>query len=180
MRITLRFFLYFGAVCLLFVKPLQAQNISNPSSSPALVTTLTLESFQQRVQALGFTTTRGSADGKQDPYFTFMAEGRKVGALLENPAVLELFVSYKDGSTPDDLNDWNRTHFGTSAFIDVNGNATLRSNLVLEGGVTEKNVNSFIQGSEMQLPPMLDSSSSTRKKLDAGTAGNPSLIPLTL
>ena len=73
-----------------------------------------------------------------------MAEGRKVGGLLENPAVLELFVSYKDGAMPDDLNDWNRTHFGTTAFVDRNGNAILRSNLVLEGGVTEQNVNSFI------------------------------------
>jgi hypothetical protein len=99
--ITPRFLLYFGAVCLLFVKPLPAQNVSNPPSNPALVRSLTIESFQQRVQALGFTTTRGNADGKQDPYFTFMAEGRKVGGLLENPAVLELFVSYKDGAIAD-------------------------------------------------------------------------------
>ena len=75
------------------------------SCGPALVTTLTMESFEQRVQALGFTTTRGSAAGKPDPYFTFIVESRKVGVLLENPAVLELFVSYKDGSTPNDLND---------------------------------------------------------------------------
>jgi len=99
--ITPRFLLYFGAVCLLFVKPLPAQNVSNPPSNPALVRSLTIESFQQRVQALGFTTTRGNADGKQDPYFTFMAEGRKVGGLLESPAVLELFVSYKDGAIAD-------------------------------------------------------------------------------
>jgi len=139
-----RLFLCFGAVCFLFLKPLPAQNISNPPNNPALVTSLTIESFQQRVQALGFSTTSGNADGKQETYFTFMAEGRKVGGLLENPAVLELFVSYKDGAMPDDLNDWNRTHFGTTAFVDRNGNAILRSNLVLEGGVTEQNVNSFI------------------------------------
>src|SRR5579884_380489 len=144
MSITPRFFLYFGTVCLIFLKPLHAQNISNQPSTPALVTSMTVESFQQRVQALGFTTTRGNADGKQDTYFTFMAEGRKVGGLLENPAVLELFVSYKDGAMPDDMNEWNRTHFGTTAFIGQNGNAILRSNLVLEGGVTEQNVDSFI------------------------------------
>lgn len=139
-----RFFLYFGAVCFFLVRPLLAQNISNPPSSPALVTSLTIESFQQRVQALGFSTARGSTDGKQDAYFTFMAEGRKVGGLLENPAVLELFVAYKDGAMPDSLNDWNRTHFGTTAFVAENGNAILRSNLVLVGGVTEQNVDSFI------------------------------------
>jgi len=139
-----RFFLCFGVACFLLVKPLQAQNISNPPSNPALVTSLTIESFQQRVQALGFSTTRGNADGKPETYFTFMAEGRKVGGLLENPAVVELFVAYKDGAMPDDLNDWNRTHFGTTAFIDQNGNAILRSNLVLEGGVTEQNLDSFI------------------------------------
>lgn len=139
-----RLFLCFGAVCFLFAKPLQAQNISNPASNPALVTSLTIESFQQRVQAPGFSTTRGSADGKPDSYFTFMAEGRKVGGLLENPGVLELFVSYKDGAMPDDLNDWNRTHFGSTAFTALNGNAVLRSNLVLEGGVTQQNIDSFI------------------------------------
>jgi hypothetical protein len=144
MRIShLRVSLYMGAFCLL-VTPLPAQQTSNPASDPALITKMTLESFQQRVQVLGFSPTRGNTDGKQDTYFTFMAEGRKVGGLIVNPAVVELFISYTDGGTPEDLNEWNRTHFGTAAFVDQKGNAVLRSDLVLDGGVTGQNVDSFI------------------------------------
>ena len=132
------------AVFYLFALPLQAQSTSSTENHPPLVTAISLESFQQRVQALGFLTTRGSTDGKQDTYFTFMAEGRKVGGITLSPAVIELFISYKDGAMLEDLNEWNRTHFGTTAFIDQKGNAVLRSDLVLEGGVTEQNVNSFI------------------------------------
>ena len=128
----------------LFAGALQAQNGMNTQVSPVLVNTMPLEAFQQHVQALGFSTTRGNTDGKPDTYFTFMAEGRKVGALSINPGVIELFISYKDGALPEDLNEWNRSHFGTSAFVDQNGNAVLRSDLFLDGGVSEPNVNSFI------------------------------------
>ena len=144
MSIThLRVCLYF-AVFYLFVIPSQAQSPSISPNNPPLVTSMTVESFQQRVQALGFSTTRGNTEGKQDAYFTFMAEGRKVGGLIVSPAVLELFLSFKDGAMPEDLNEWNRTRFGTAAFVDQKGNAVLRSDLILEGGVTEQNVNSFI------------------------------------
>lgn len=135
--------LYLGALSLLAV-PLQAQSVLSPPSNPSVVTSMSLESFQQRVQALGFSTTRGSKDGKQDTYFTFLAEGRRVGALSLTPGIIELFISFKDGAVPEDLNEWNRTHFGTAAFVDQNGNAVLRSDLALEGGVTEQNVDSFI------------------------------------
>lgn len=144
MRTTyLRVSLYFAALYLCTIA-LQAQSVSSTQNDPPLITSMSLESFQQRVQALGFSTVRGNTDGKPDAVFTFLAEGRKVGAITMGPAVIELFVNYKDGATLEDLNEWNRNHFGTTAFVAQNGNAILRSDLVLEGGVTEQNVSSFI------------------------------------
>ncbi len=144
MRTThLRVSLYVAALYLCAIS-LQAQSVSSTQNNPPLITSMSLEAFQQRVQALGFSPERGNTDGKPDAFFIFMAEGRKVGALTLGPAVIELFVSYKDGATLEDLNDWNRTHFGATAFVAQNGSAMLRSELVLEGGVTEQNVSSFI------------------------------------
>ena len=145
MTITrLRTSLYLGVISLLFATSMAAQNSAIPASYSALVTSLTVETFQQRVQALGFSTNRVATDGKQNTFFTFMAEGRKVAGLVLTPSVVELFISYTDGAMPEDLNEWNRSHFGTTAYIDQKGNAVLRSDLVLDGGVTEKNLDSFV------------------------------------
>jgi len=132
------------AVFYLCAIALPAQGSSSTQNNAPLVTSMTLESFQQRVQALGFSPTRGNTDGKPDSFFIFMAEGRKIGGLSLSPTIIELFVSFTDGAKPEDLSEWNRTHVGTVAFIAQNGNAVLRSNLFLEGGITEQNVNLFI------------------------------------
>jgi len=139
----LRVFLSFSLLYLCAVA-LQAQSSSSTPSNPPLVTSMTLEDLQQRVQALGFSTTRGNTDGKPNTFFTFMAEGRKIGALTVGPTVVELFVSFTDGAKPEDLSEWNRIHYESQAFVAQNGNAVLRSDLFLEGGVSEQNLNLFI------------------------------------
>jgi hypothetical protein len=103
-----------------------------------------LEAFQQRVQALGFSPVRGSTDGKLDDYFTFRAEGRKVGGRSATPEILELFVYYTDGASLETVNEWNNTHVGSSAYVDKDGNAVLESDLVLTGGVSVANLDAFI------------------------------------
>ena len=135
--------LYLAVFCLI-ASALPAQNASSTQSNPPLITSMTLEAFEQRVQALGFSTTRGNTDGKPDDYFTFIADGRKIGALSLSPTMIELFVSFSNGVELSDLNEWNRNHFETAAFVDGSGDVVLRSNLNLEGGVTEQNLNSFI------------------------------------
>jgi hypothetical protein len=132
------------AILYLSATALPAQSTPTTQNNPPLVTSMTLEDFQQRVQALGFITTRGNKDGKPDTFFTFMAEGRKIGGLMVGPSAIELFVSFTDGAKVEDLNDWNRTHLGNAAFIAQNGNAILRWDLFLDGGVTDKSLNSFI------------------------------------
>src|SRR5215469_13342232 len=114
------------------------------ANSTQLVSTLTLEQFQHRVQALGFQCERGTTDGKPDEYFTFRAEGRKLGARMASPGLAELFVYYSDGTSLEAVNEWNNTRFGSTAFLDKDGNAVLESLLVLTGGVSEANVNTFI------------------------------------
>jgi hypothetical protein len=103
-----------------------------------------MEGFQHRVQVLGFQCERGSTDGKLDDYFTFRAEGRKVGGKVASPELIELFVYYSDGASLATVNEWNRTHFGGTAFVDADGDAVLESELILTGGVSEENVNAFI------------------------------------
>ncbi|MGA3048190.1 MAG: YbjN domain-containing protein [Terracidiphilus sp.] len=132
------------AVSYLCATALEAQGTSGTQSNPPLVNSMTIESFQQRVQALGFSTSRGSTDGKPDAYFIFMSEGRKIGGLVINPTVVELFISYSDGPTLEDLNEWNHIPIGTTAFVNEKGGTILTSELFLEGGITEQNVNAFI------------------------------------
>jgi Putative bacterial sensory transduction regulator len=113
-------------------------------NSSQLVSKLTLEEFQRRVQSLGFQCERGNTDGKPDDYFTFKAEGRKVGGKLASPELVELFVYYTDGASLATVNEWNNTHFASTAFVDKDGDAVLESELILTGGISEENLDTFI------------------------------------
>jgi hypothetical protein len=135
--------LYF-AVLSLSALSLQGQTPSNGQSDHPLVSSMTTEAFQQRVKALGFVTEQGSANGNQGTFFTFMAEGRKIGGLALSPEAVELFISFSDGAALETVNEWNRTHYSSSAFVDQKGNACVKSILVVEGGVTQENLNAFI------------------------------------
>ena len=63
---------------------------------------------------------------------------------MASPGLAELFVYYSDGTSLEAVNEWNNTRFGSTAFLDKDGNAVLESLLVLTGGVSEANVNTFI------------------------------------
>ncbi len=119
-------------------------NTGPATGSSQMVSTLSLEDFQHRVQALGFQCERGTTDGKLDDYFTFRAEGRKVGARMASPTLPELFVYYSDGASLATVNEWNNTQFVSTAFVDKDGNAVLENELMLTGGVSEENFNTFI------------------------------------
>jgi len=140
MRLSRRVFAS-SLVC--FAIPALAQTSSDTPAKP-VIASMTLEGFQQRVQALGFSAERGTTEGKPDEYFSFRAQGRKVGGRVTNPQLLQLFVYYTDGATLETVNEWNNSHFGCSAFVDKDSNAVLESDLVLTGGVTQENLDSFI------------------------------------
>ena len=132
----------------------QTTGTQAPKASPAvsakegnsthMISTVTLEEFQRRVQALGFQCERGSTDGKLDEYFTFRAEGRKLAGKVAAPEYVELFVYYTDGTTLATVNEWNKTQLASTAFVDSDGSAVLENLLVLTGGVSAENFNTFI------------------------------------
>ena len=143
MSITYRDIALYCVFLCLSAFPLHAQSDSTQSNH-AVITSMTMEAFQQRVKELGFATESGSTDGKPATFFLFRAEGRKVAGMVINRDAVELLVSFTDGAALETVNEWNRTHYGTSAFVDSKGNAELRSDLVLSGGVSQENVDSFI------------------------------------
>jgi hypothetical protein len=124
--------------------PAPSTALTKTENSSPLVSKMTLDELQHRVQVLGFQCERGSTDGKPDNYFTFRAEGRKVGGKVATPELIEFFVYYSDGASLATVNEWNNTQFGSTAYVDADGNAVLESELILTGGVTEENVNTFI------------------------------------
>ncbi len=138
-----RIALYFAFLTPLSTQ-LHAQNGSNVQNNRPPISSLSTEAFQQRVKDLGFVTEMGTVSGGADTYFTFRAEGRKVVGYALNRDTLELFVSFTDGAALETMNEWNRTHYGSSAFVDQKGNAALRSDLALTGGVSPECIDSFI------------------------------------
>jgi hypothetical protein len=63
---------------------------------------------------------------------------------VATPELAELFVYYTDGASLATVNEWNKTQFASTAFVDGDGNAVLENLLVLTGGVSEENVDTFI------------------------------------
>jgi hypothetical protein len=107
-----------------------------------IFTSMTLEQFQKIVQAMGFECTRGKdANGKDDTFFAFRAEGYKVAAFVPDPSYLELYNAFTDvAPTPIVTNEWNQSNRFSRAYVDKDGNATIEDDLILSGGVTRENV----------------------------------------
>ena len=112
-----------------------------------IITSMTSGAFQQFVQAMGFDCTRGKDEaGKEDPYFTYRAEGYKVGAFVNDPSFVELYNAFTDvNPTLATVNEWNQNNSLSRAYVDKDGSAVLESDLILSGGVTHENVEMFIK-----------------------------------
>lgn len=128
----------------LIALPAAAQTAPKPASQ---ITSLTSEQFQKIVQAMGFETSRAKdAAGKDAPYFTFRAEGYKVAGFNHNPSYIQLYNAFNDvNPTLESVNLWNQEHSFTRAYVDKEGSAVLESDLIVTGGVTQENVEVFIQ-----------------------------------
>jgi hypothetical protein len=115
------------------------------NAGKTLVTEMTLDSFQKRVQVLGYTPARGKDEkGKDNNYFTFRAEGHLVVAKALTPHVLLLYVAYTGGTTLEAMNEWNINKTGSTAYIVKSGDACLSSDLNISGGVAQDNIDAFI------------------------------------
>jgi hypothetical protein len=113
----------------------------------AIITSMTSESFQQIVQAMGFQCTRDKDNaGKEDAFFTFRAEGYKVAAFAHDPSFLQLYNAFSDVQpTLATVNEWNQNNSLSRAYVDKDGNAVLENDLFLTGGVTRDNVENFVK-----------------------------------
>lgn len=126
--------------------PLLAVPAAAQTASQPLITSLTSEQFQKIVQAMGFETSRGKgADGKDAAFFTFRAEGYKVAGFVNDPSYIQLYNAFNDvNPTLETVNEWNRQHSFIRAYIDKEGLAVMESDLITKGGVTQDNVEVFI------------------------------------
>jgi tetratricopeptide (TPR) repeat protein len=112
-----------------------------------VITSMTSIEFQEVVQAMGFECTRGKdPKGKDDPFFTFRAEGYKVAAFTNDSSYLQLYNGFTDVSpTLAAVNQWNQTNSFSRAYVDKDGNAALESDMILTGGVTRDNIEMFVK-----------------------------------
>ena len=112
-----------------------------------LITSMTLEAFEKILQGMGFECRRGKdANGQDETYITFRAEGYKLAAFVPESSFIELYNSFTDvNPTPAIVNEWNEVNRFSRAYADKEGNATIEDDLILSGGVTRENVDDFRQ-----------------------------------
>jgi hypothetical protein len=136
----------FSAVCLAEV-PTSSANDTAVKREGTVINSMTLQSLQQFVQAMGFECTRGKDEaGKDDSFFTFRAEGYKVVVFVNNPTSILLYNAFTDlNPTLTTVNEWNQNTSFSRAYIDKEGNAVLESDLIFTGGVTHENVEVFVK-----------------------------------
>jgi hypothetical protein len=108
---------------------------------------MTLQSFQQFVQAMGFECTRGKDEaGKDDSFFIFRAEGYKVAAFVNDASSVLLYNVFNDvNPTLATVNEWNQNGSFSRAYINKEGNAVLENDLIVSGGVTHDNLEVFVK-----------------------------------
>ena len=112
-----------------------------------IITSMTSVEFQQLVQTMGFECARGKdANGKEDSYFTFRAEGYKVAAVTSDPSYVQLYNGFTDvNPTLATVNEWNQNNSFSRAYVDKDGTAALESDMIFTGGVTRENVETFLK-----------------------------------
>jgi hypothetical protein len=128
------------------LKTANVVDVASKTERP-LITSLTLESLQHIVQAMGFECTREKGEtGKEYNWFGFRAEGYKVVAFaLSDPNFLQLYNGFTDvHPTLATVNEWNQKNTLSRAYVAKDGTASLESDLFLGGGVTTETVELFI------------------------------------
>jgi hypothetical protein len=148
------FFLTISIACLFSAaavcqtqKPAEAIGTTT-KTDPTVVTSMTVGSFMQLVQGMGFECSRGKdKDGKEDDFFIFQAEGYKViGAVGDGYIQLaQLFSPTTPPLSAAIANDWNKSNVLSRAYIDNDKNSFLSSELIISGGVTRENIQAFVK-----------------------------------
>jgi hypothetical protein len=119
---------------------------SQIAAKPELVTSVTLESFQQIVQGMGFECTRDKDEkGNLESYIIFRAEGYKVAARVPFADYVYLFNIFTDKVPVEDVNEWNRGNSFSRASLGADKNLYLETEIPIRGGVTRDNIEAQIK-----------------------------------
>jgi len=111
------------------------------------------------LQAMGFEVT--DKPGDNSTVFYFQLASYKV-SLDSHMSFMELQLALSDRVSAALMNEWNRTHRFTRAYMDTDGGATLESDLEFAGGVTQNTIETFIKGFREAIPAF------TKVVVDAG------------
>jgi hypothetical protein len=112
------------------------------ASTPQMYSTVSLDELEAVVKGIGFLSRKES-----DRVLRFDGGGYRMFASLEScenndlnrcrVVVLGTFFKYQPSSTV--INEWNRTRYGSTAYLDKDNDATLEASITLVGGITEDN-----------------------------------------
>ncbi len=112
------------------------------ASTPQLYSTVSLDELEAVIKSLGFLSRRES-----DRVLRFDSGGYKIFASLEScednnanrcrVVVMGTFFKFQPSTTV--INEWNRTRYGSTAYLDKDNDATLETSITLVGGITEEN-----------------------------------------
>jgi hypothetical protein len=105
---------------------------------------------QSILQSLGLEITGNKTTDNSTVYY-FQLASYKV-SLDSHMAFMELQLALSDKVTPAVMNEWNRTHRFTRAYMDTDGGATLESDLEFSGGVMQSTIEAFIKGFREAIP----------------------------
>ena len=112
-----------------------------------MITGVTVESVQKRIQAMGFDCTRGKDDkGQDNNYFVFKPEGFKVIVFVPAATTVEVDTVFDDvHPSLAAVNEWNRDNRFSRAYLEKDGSADLEDDLDLANGVSAEAFEGFIK-----------------------------------
>jgi Putative bacterial sensory transduction regulator len=113
---------------------------SFPPANQRLVTKITLDAMDDFIRARGYRITRDSKDN----FFYFTGEGHKILVYVLTETTVEFAVIFTGQVDLKDLNEFNGTNRTGAAFVSKEGNILLDETLVLDGGVTEVNLEAYL------------------------------------
>src|SRR5208283_5118606 len=101
------------------------------------------------LQGMGLEVTE--RPGEKSTVFNFQLATYKV-SLDSHTAFMELQLALSDKVTPAAMNEWNRTHRFTRAYMDTDRGATLEADLDFTGGVVKATIESFVRSFGEAIP----------------------------
>jgi hypothetical protein len=126
------------AFCLLPPARLQAQ---------ALLTEVSPKEMTKLLGSMGFEVKEQKALESDQHALKFELSGYTVVMFLANGNTdAQLYVGFSDEQvTPQQMNEWNKAHRFSRAYVDGDGNPILETDIDFTGGVSEDNIKAWVR-----------------------------------